>query len=698
MKIKMLIIIVIITFNTSCLMAQFVDWKSQVVRFVTIGTTPNNPSSYNWYEEATKGQGVHINLTPTEIVKIILEQGNNMICFGFYIGEYSYSHLLIYIDVKVNHGNWINLYQGSAKSNHIWSNSANYFTSLGTHNLQVRYMVANSPTVYYREYNIKVVPQSEKLFYDQYGNTMRLWKGNSSNPYPVLLSPGFDAYNTKPEQYYRYAGSELFDCLLENGFDVYVLYYKFNPQDLRNNAAVYSSAINYISNTWNNSKNIIAAGISMGGVISRYALAKAEHIGNPLPVDKWISLDAPHQGAYISKELQDFLVDNTSTDFDKYATNNKAAKTLLMYNAYDPHPDGFNINTGDNKGVIHTSFYNELNKLNNDGYPLLTYNIGVSFSTNTTNPNTGKWLNIRAGIILNKDIYLEPFEKIPGSYLPLLNIDPSVVLPFWGLIWATLTITQYKNPAFIPHASSLDIVNGNSKFDKTIIPSFTGFHDVVPSELIPEILSELIIDELYLQNQTITSAKHYKASELISVGSNVTGDIPQGNFIIEPGVDVILQSGEMIALKPGFQSIAGSNTTAFIDPYFTCTLYPNKKLQINEEHENSCLSVISEYRTSYNTDADTFQSNENQLVSLTNYPNPFLYSTTIKYNIENSNTVTISIHDIRWNRLLFLENRQMQEAGIYEIELNGIDLPAGIYYCTLRTEKFTETIKMIKAE
>ena len=556
-------VIFILLINSS--FSQFVDWKHQVVSYVSIASTPDDPDSYTWYEESVKGPGTHINLTPTEIVNIYVEKGNAKICFGHYTSNTTWSHLIIYFDINVNNQGYVNLYEGSSKTNQIWDCSS-VFNTISNYNLKIRFMVAGSLTIYYREYNIKVVPESDKLFFDQYGNSMRLWKGNSPTPYPLLLSPGFDAYNTKPEQYYRYAGSELFDCFLDNGFDIYVLYYKYNPQDLRNNAAVYSSAIKYISNTWNNSNNIIAVGISMGGVISRFALAKAEDIGSPLPVDKWVSLDAPHQGAYISKDLQDFLKDNTSSDFDKYANDNSAAKFLLMYNPYNPHPNGFNIDNGSNRGVLHTNFYNELNNLNGDGYPHLTHNIGVTFSTNTPSIHNGKWLNIKAGILIDEDFDLEPFEKKAGSYVPKLNVDPGVVLPLWELIWATLTVTQYKDPAFISHESSLDIVNGVSKFDKTIIPSVTGFHDVVPSELIPEMLSEVIKDDLYLQNQTITGDEVFKARKTIIAGSNVTSDLPQGNFVIESGANVVFQSGEKIILKSGFHAKEGSCFRAYIDP------------------------------------------------------------------------------------------------------------------------------------
>lgn len=674
---------------------QVVDWKHQVVKYFSDGTTPSTPSSYNWFEEIITGQGIHINLTPTEIVNIYVEKGNAKICFGHYISSTIVSHYLTYLDINVNDQGFQNLYQGSSKMNVIWDCSQT-FNSISEYNLKVKYMVANSYTIYLREYNIKVVQKSDKLFKDQYGNSIRLWKGKDNSSTPILLSPGFDAYNTKPEQYYRHAGSVLFDCLLDNSFDIYVLYYKLNSQDLRNNAAVYSSAVEFISSNYNNSNNIIAAGISMGGIISRYALTKAEHIGSPLPVDKWISLDGPHQGAYISKALQDLLKKQTTDDFDKHANNNDAAKILLMYNAYDANPVGFKIENGDNRGFLHTSFFDELNSLNGDGYPHLTRNIGVSFSSNSASSNTGKWLNIKAGILLDQDFYLEPLEKDAGSFLPKLNIDPSIILPIWGLFWATLTVTQYNDPVFIQHSSSLDIVNGVSKFDKTIIPSVSGFHDEIPSEIISDILSEILPDNLFLQNKIIHEDDYLKARLKITAGRDIDETIPVGDYIIEPNTCVIFQSGSEILLENGFYAKRGSNFTSFIDANFTCEFsksYFNHDVKIEVDSQFEYGELINHKKSIV---FSGIINNENKTLLLNNYPNPFSNITTISFSDSKSSIASFVIYNSIGVEVFNLENVRINDNEVKEITFTGIHLPKGVYYGILQTESQKKIIKIIK--
>ncbi len=171
----------------------------------------------------------------------------------------------------------------------------------------------------------------------------------------------------------------------------------------------------------NSNTQMVAAGISMGGVIVRYALAKAENNGNPLPFNKFVSIDAPQQGAVFDKPLQDYLK-NEISDFQKHGLNNNAAKQLLFYNTY---------------GNLHNSFYNELNNLNGGtGYPSLTENIGVSFSNGTPNPGNGRWVVITyepifapgTYIIKTSDLYQA--IKVSGSYLPRSLVESDLTPAF----------------------------------------------------------------------------------------------------------------------------------------------------------------------------------------------------------------------------------------------------------------------------
>lgn len=539
-----------------------VNWINQVTSSVTIGNSPSNELSYAWYQEIRDMQGVGISLMQTDISKIYLEQNNNKLAFNV-----DAITPFINLEVSVDNFGYFNLYNGSPISSFIWENSSAYFSFISNHNLKVKF-TSTSGNSYIREYNVFVVPKSDALYVDNYCNTMRVWKGNDpTNGRPLILSEGFDAYNTKSEQYYRETGKDLINCLLNKGFDIYVVNYNLNSQSIKNNAAIFQSAIRYVSSI-NDDRLVIATGMSMGGVINRYACTKAENDGNPLPLSKFVTLDAPQQGAIISSTLQDWRKDLTVGDsFSEHASNNDGAKELLNYNAYDP------------SGAIHNLFFSDLNSLNGDGYPHLVEKIGVSFSTSNPNPNSGEWLFVHvtgAPGNNNEHFYLTPEELVPGSFLPKINSDPiaatsssffasfvlSVLRPFSD---PTVSVIEYADPTFIPHNSSLDIISGISKFDKTIQPTTTSYHDIVPDEIIEPLLNLLINKDVYVQNVNYNSDRTVIASESIYAGNQVTTSIPAGDVNVMTGADITFKAGVQIQLLDGFNVNSGGNFTAVIE-------------------------------------------------------------------------------------------------------------------------------------
>jgi photosystem II stability/assembly factor-like uncharacterized protein len=81
-----------------------------------------------------------------------------------------------------------------------------------------------------------------------------------------------------------------------------------------------------------------------------------------------------------------------------------------------------------------------------------------------------------------------------------------------------------------------------------------------------------------------------------------------------------------------------------------------------------------------------------------NYPNPFNPNTVISYQLPVAGFVSIKVYDVLGNEVASLVNEK-QNAGSYSVDFNaslyGSDLPSGIYFYKLITEKFSETKKMI---
>ena len=90
---------------------------------------------------------------------------------------------------------------------------------------------------------------------------------------------------------------------------------------------------------------------------------------------------------------------------------------------------------------------------------------------------------------------------------------------------------------------------------------------------------------------------------------------------------------------------------------------------------------------------------ENELNSFSfdlfqNYPNPFNPVTTISYQIPERGFVTLKVYDILGNEVATLVNEE-KPAGIYQVELDGLNLSSGIYFYRLRAGKFVESKKMV---
>jgi outer membrane protein assembly factor BamB len=77
-----------------------------------------------------------------------------------------------------------------------------------------------------------------------------------------------------------------------------------------------------------------------------------------------------------------------------------------------------------------------------------------------------------------------------------------------------------------------------------------------------------------------------------------------------------------------------------------------------------------------------------------NYPNPFNPSTTIKFNLPKTSTVTLKIFNILGEAVALLVSENLS-AGSYSYEWDASNLPSGLYLYRLEAQGFVETKKMI---
>jgi len=145
------------------------------------------------------------------------------------------------------------------------------------------------------------------------GNQNRLLK-------PLLIVEGFD-----PQQFTQVAGAgaaytyasfygqltvenrDLRDMLDNGGYDLVFLNLNNAGDYIQNNAYLVQAALDWINaekaRNGSTEPNVVL-GLSMGGLVARYALRDMELAGRRHQTAKYISFDSPHQGAYIPVGFQ----------------------------------------------------------------------------------------------------------------------------------------------------------------------------------------------------------------------------------------------------------------------------------------------------------------------------------------------------------------------------------------------------------
>jgi len=118
-----------------------------------------------------------------------------------------------------------------------------------------------------------------------------------------------------------------------------------------------------------------------------------------------------------------------------------------------------------------------------------------------------------------------------------------------------------------------------------------------------------------------------------------------------------------------------NNTTGIID------IYDNASgCDTEDEISEACLTSVC------NID---FQD------KFTISPNPMNSATLIQYTLHHNSPVTLKILDLSGRDIVTLVNEKQQQ-GEQEVVFNSNSLPAGVYFCVLKTPQTIETKKIIK--
>ena len=77
-----------------------------------------------------------------------------------------------------------------------------------------------------------------------------------------------------------------------------------------------------------------------------------------------------------------------------------------------------------------------------------------------------------------------------------------------------------------------------------------------------------------------------------------------------------------------------------------------------------------------------------------NYPNPFNPETAIEFDIPEVTDVKLEVYDVLGRKVKTILDDRL-EVGRYRVRFDGGDLPSGVYFYSLITNKFSSVKKMV---
>ncbi len=295
------------------------------------------------------------------------------------------------------------------------------------------------------------------------------------------------------------------DTLQQHGYDLVLIDFYDGARNIKENAALVEKVINLCNSHKNSQHSLVVAGASMGGLISRYALRNMEIQNKQHCTRLYISLDAPHLGAYIPLSLQStlyFMAPHSSEAhsfvYDKL--KRPAAKQLLFYQWGISNP------------LLPTEFLQFQAELNTLGLPNHCRNIAIANGNKNgiglnSNPGTPLLLeSCNATNILSGDEFRLKLFPLPGSTNDSESTDDYHILADLKLTevdfdFLSMSISEYSakpkvSASALPFDYScggystsikefVDAINENSSFNNACgnISSdfFQLYHNFVPT-------------------------------------------------------------------------------------------------------------------------------------------------------------------------------------------------------------------------
>ncbi|MFD6159374.1 hypothetical protein ACFWF7_28720 [Nocardia sp. NPDC060256] len=155
---------------------------------------------------------------------------------------------------------------------------------------------------------------SEHSYLGKYGKgtaAVHLGNGHERLVNPMIFADGFNYGPSDLDGLWQWfnhpysdAGERLFDQLLAAGIDIVLLGFDTRHDYIQVNSGVARACIGKVIAEQEGKAPLIVGGVSMGGMITRYALAAMERADEDHQTGTYLSWDTPHNGAWIPLILQ----------------------------------------------------------------------------------------------------------------------------------------------------------------------------------------------------------------------------------------------------------------------------------------------------------------------------------------------------------------------------------------------------------
>ena len=301
---------------------------------------------------------------------------------------------------------------------------------------------------------------------------------------PVILSDGFNSGPTDFNDFWQGLNEKDFAFATElrrRGHDLILLGYQERSASILQNAEIATQCIMRAIAERVGGTPMLVGGFSMGGLVTRYALAKMEQQAIDHQTDTYLSFDSPHRGAWIPISLQALAHFVTIAPAMSKQINSTASRQLLVRHIPD-------LSTPPREDPERTRFLSELAAVG--GWPQRPRKLAVA-NGNGTGQGNGvrpgeKALECTKGGFKPTTLFTQssangalvaslkgPLQtkEIRTSELPEIDGAPGGTLESFGIAAANLTIPALAMEAtayhpeicFVPSISAVSIRDINAK-------------------------------------------------------------------------------------------------------------------------------------------------------------------------------------------------------------------------------------------